>query len=90
MSPSDDGILAALVMFIRPVPAGMIDSSNFENAGTPAVLINLIAFSSILFLARGRKAAGRSTTEGESLPCNEKCGVLRFTKGALRGRFDVF
>ena len=49
-SRSDDGLLAVLGKFVRPVPAGMIYGSDLKRAGTPVVTISLISINTILFL----------------------------------------
>jgi len=49
-SRSDDGLLAVLGKFVRPVPAGMIYGSDLKRAGTPVVTISLIAINTLLFL----------------------------------------
>ncbi|MBC2732801.1 MAG: rhomboid family intramembrane serine protease [Desulfobacteraceae bacterium] len=47
---SDEGFLAVLGKFVRPVPAGMIYNSDLKKAGTPAVTISLIVANTLLFL----------------------------------------
>ena len=47
---SDDGFLAVLGKFVRPVPAGMIYNSDLKKAGTPVVTISLIVANTLLFL----------------------------------------
>jgi len=49
-SRSEEGFLAALGKFVRPVPAGMIYGSDLKQAGTPVVTISLITINTLLFL----------------------------------------